>query len=89
MADKTFDEVRPDKVDEVDSGSEDSEAPAASQGEASEGPSGLGTGETSVGGADSVPGTPDALPYRPDETENGEGRGRNLKDGSGDGLNEV
>jgi hypothetical protein len=30
--------------------------------EVSEGPSGFGTAETAVGGADSVPDTPDAVP---------------------------
>jgi hypothetical protein len=79
MADKTFDEVRSDKTDDA----------APDQGQVSEGPSGLGTSETSVGGADSVPGTPDALPYHPSETEPDAKPRKNVKDGSGDGLNEV
>jgi hypothetical protein len=78
MADKTFDEVRSDKQDDA----------APDSGQVSEGPSGTGTGETSVGGADSVAGTPDALPYTPDETDGDRPR-RTVKDGSGDGLNEV
>jgi len=40
----------------------DSPQDEPSEGQVSQGPSGLGDAETSVGGADAVPDTPDALP---------------------------
>ena len=79
MADKTFDEVRPDVQDDAHPDS----------GQISEGPSGTGTGETSVGGADSVPATPDTLPSAPAETNPEAASRKNVKDGSGDGNNRV
>ncbi len=47
---------------------------ASTGGQRSEGPSGLSGAETSVGGADSVPDTPDALPYTPAETDPATGK---------------
>jgi len=44
------------------------EAPS-DEGQVSQGPSGLASDETSLGGADSVPSTPDALPYTPSEVD--------------------
>jgi hypothetical protein len=76
MADKTFDEIRPD----IDSGPDVDEQ--VSEGSSidsqrSEGPSGTGTKETSIGGADSVPATPDSPPYSPlDDSDEGEANGR-------------
>jgi hypothetical protein len=88
MADKTFDEVRPDIEDDAAAGAT---IPTGSStgAESSEGPSGRGTTETSVGGADSVPGTPDALPYTPVETDDDADHRTTHRDGSGDGLNET
>lgn len=88
MADKTFDEIRPDIEDEAATASSIPTGSSTDE-ESSEGPSGRGTTETSVGGADSVPGTPDALPYTPIETDSDRGNRRTHKDGSGDGLNEA
>ena len=48
---------------------EDDQDQGSSGGQRSEGPSGMGSAETSVGGADSVADTPDALPYVPSETD--------------------
>jgi hypothetical protein len=89
MADKTFDEVRPDVQNDAhpDAG-QVSEGPSGS-GQVSEGPSGTGTGETSVGGADSVPATPDTLPSPPAETDPEAAGRKNVRDGSGDGNNRV
>lgn len=59
MADKTYDEIH----------SADRDKHQMSEGgEVSEGPSGSGDLETALGGADSVPDTPDALPYTPEQT---------------------
>jgi hypothetical protein len=88
MADKTFDEIRPDIEDGDAPGSTIPTGTSTGE-ESSEGPSGRGTTETSVGGADSVPGTPDALPYTPVETDSDAKHRRTVRDGSGDGLNEV
>ena len=64
MADKTFDETRPD-ITAAGAGEGRVTEGSSIEGEASQGPSGLGTGETSAGGADSVPATPDSPPYSP------------------------
>lgn len=88
MADKTFDEIRPDIEDDGTAGAAIPTGTSTGE-ETSEGPSGRGTTETSVGGADSVPGTPDALPYTPVETDSDSDHRRTSRDGSGDGLNEV
>lgn len=57
MADKKHDDPKTDNEDMSEGG------------QVSEGPSGMDNLETAVGGADSVADTPDALPYRPDETD--------------------
>ncbi|HEX8508107.1 MAG TPA: hypothetical protein VF635_01215 [Propionibacteriaceae bacterium] len=75
MADKTFDEIRPDIADDPSVDEHVSEG-SSLDGQRSEGPSGLGTTETSVGGADSVPATPDSPPFAPeDESSDQLGKG--------------
>lgn len=76
MADKTFDEIRPD-IDQDPAVDEQVSEGSAIDSQRSEGPSGLGTTETSVGGADSVPATPDSPPYSPlDDSTEGQANGR-------------